>query len=343
MFIDLRKYALWSCLLAALLIAACAPPAEEQPRPEPVTLKVLLLPYLSFAPFFIAEEEGYFAEQGLEIEFIRMARNLEAIPALAQGEIDVVAGSVTINTLNAIAHGARLRYVADKGYFDPTGCGTYSAIMARRSLMEAGELDDPTRMQGRRIAMYTAGASEYLVDTILGSAGLTMNDIEIADVPAPTMADAFGDGTIDLAVISEPWITRIQDTGNAAVWMPFAQVLPDFQWVLIQYGPSLLDENPDAGRRFLVAYLKAVRQYNEGKTERNIAIVSKATGLDETLLTEVCWPSFRDDGSVNMHSVLDYQAWAVERGYLDTPVTEEQLWDPSFVEQANEVLEGLSP
>jgi NitT/TauT family transport system substrate-binding protein len=228
--------------------------------------------------------------------------------------------------------------VADNGYFDPTGCGNYSAIMARRSLIESGKLETPAEMKDRRIAMYTAGASEYLVETILRSAGLTIDDIEIADVPAPAMAEAFGDGSIDLAVISEPWITRIQKTRNATVWMPFSQVFPDFQWVLILFGPSLLDENPNAGRRFMIAYLKAVRQYNDGKTERNIAIISQATKLDEALLRDICWPSFRNDGSINMQSVLDYQAWAVERGYLDIPVTEEQLWDPTFAVYANEVI-----
>ena len=46
----------------------------------------------------------------------------------------------------------------------------------------------------------------------------------------------------------------------------------------------------------------------------------------------------RDDGQINLQSVLDFQAWAVEKGYVESPVAEEQLWDPSFVEYANEVL-----
>jgi len=39
-----------------------------------------------------------------------------------------------------------------------------------------------------------------------------------------------------------------------------------------------------------------------------------------------------------MQSVLDFRSWAVEKGYLDSPVTEEQFWDPSFVEYVNGVL-----
>ena len=72
---------------------------------EPVKLKVLVAPFLGYAPFFIAMEEGYFAEQGLEIEFVKMGGTIEAIPALAQGKLDVLSGDISIGILNAIARG----------------------------------------------------------------------------------------------------------------------------------------------------------------------------------------------------------------------------------------------
>ena len=103
-----------------------------------------------------------------------------------------------------------------------------------------------------------------------------------------------------------------------------------------------MEENPDAGRRFMVAYLKAVWQYNQGKTERNLEILAEYTGLDRELLNQACWPTARNDGQINVESILDFQAWAVEKGYLDSLVTEEQFWDPGFVEYANEVLDTPS-
>jgi ABC-type nitrate/sulfonate/bicarbonate transport system substrate-binding protein len=115
-------------------------------------------------------------------------------------------------------------------------------------------------------------------------------------------------------------------------------LIPDFQFAFILYGPILLDKNPDAGRRFMVAYLKAVRQYNLGKTERNLEILAKHTGLDRELLKRACWPPMHNDGRINVRGVLDFQAWAVGKGFLDSPVKEEQFWDPRFVEYANQVL-----
>jgi ABC-type nitrate/sulfonate/bicarbonate transport system substrate-binding protein len=335
MIIHIRKLT-YLFLALALLLQACAPAVVEQ-QPEPVKLKVLLLPYLAHAPLFIAEEEGYFAEQGFQIEFVKMTRSAAAIPALAEGELDVMPASINLALLNAMARGANIKFVADMSHIAPTGCVSYG-LMARRSLVDGGELDSLAQLKGRRISLNPASFGGYLVEKLLSTAGLGPDDVEIVDIPTPTKPEALEKGTIDLTVASEPWVTRILQAGHAVVWTPAQQVIPDFQIAVIVYGPTLLDENPDIGKRFMVAYLQAVRQYNQGKTERNLELLAEFTELDQELLMQACWPSFRNDGRINVQSMLDFQAWAVKKGYLDNPVTEEQFWDPSFVNYANQVL-----
>ncbi len=101
-------------LLVSTLLAACTTPGAPQPAatvapaiqattapaeatqvvtPQELTkIKVSVTPFLSYAPIFIAKEEGFFAEQGFDVEFVRFDKTAEAIPALAQGQIDVVSG-----------------------------------------------------------------------------------------------------------------------------------------------------------------------------------------------------------------------------------------------------------
>jgi NitT/TauT family transport system substrate-binding protein len=328
------------CLLVVLLLGACSPKGGGQ-QPEPVELKVVLAPYLAYAPLFIADEEGYFVEQGLQIEFIRLARSAEAIPSLVSGEVDVLPTAVSVALLSAVARDQDIRLVAGLNYDASAGC-TVNALLARPELLDSGELDSPAQLGGRRVSMRTAGINEYLLETMLDTTGVTLGEIEVVDVPAAAEAEALEKGTIDVAFASEPWVTRNLQTGHADIWTPLKQVIPDFQAAIIVYGPTLLEENPDVGRRFVVAYIKALQQYREGKTARNIEILAEYTELDRELLTEACWPTFPDDGRINVQSVLDFQAWAVKKGYLDSPVTEEQFWDPSFVEYASEVLGASS-
>jgi NitT/TauT family transport system substrate-binding protein len=336
-----RKYIL-AVFLALGLMQIWASSGGGQSQSGLTTLKVLLVPFIGSAPFFIGEEEGFFAEQGLQIKFIKMVRSADGIPALTHGELDIWYGSTTTSFLNVIARGGKIRCVAEKGYLSPTGCA-YSALLARRSLVEEGKLNGPAHLNGRRIDLNPVSVEAYYVEKLLNTVGLSLNDIVIVDVPTPVMPDALKKGTIDVVATVEPWITFALQTGHAVLWMPAQKVIPGFQLSTILFGPTLLEKNPEVGKRFMIACLKAVRQFNKGKTERNLEIIAKHTGLDKELLKRTCWPSLRDDGKMNIESVLDFQSWAVKKGFQDKVVSPDQFWDPSFIEYANKVLNKSVP
>jgi NitT/TauT family transport system substrate-binding protein len=319
----------------ALLAYACAPSSAGLSQQEPLHLKVTSQPYLSFAPYYIAQTEGYFAEEGLEVEFVEM-QGEQATPLLIQGDLDVMAG-VGVYYLNAISRGAEIKVVADKGHIGTTGCSS-GAVLVRRELFETGELDSAAELIGRSMQVRSATMEEYYLDNLLEPAGLTSDDLVILDLPPAAELEAMAQGTVDLFMGSEPWKTRHLQSGNAVLWVPYNDLVPGEQHATIVYGPNLLQANPDAGRRFMIAYLRGVRQYSEGKTERNLEIIAEFSGLDRELLQATCWFYIHDDGHVNLQSVLDFQQWAVEKEYLDSIVPEEQFYDPSFIQYAKQVL-----
>jgi NitT/TauT family transport system substrate-binding protein len=98
--------------------------------------------------------------------------------------------------------------------------------------------------------------------------------------------------------------------------------------------------NADVGKRFMVAYLKGVRKFNEGKTDENVKIMNKYLKMDEALLKKMCWSSIRNDGMVNVDSMMEFQQWALDKKLVDKPVTREQMFDPTFVQYAAKVLDG---
>jgi NitT/TauT family transport system substrate-binding protein len=322
-------------LSLALLTYACASPTVVPSEQEPVHLKVTSQPYLSFAPYYIAQAEGYFAEEGLEVEFIEM-QGEEATPLLIQGELDVIAG-FGVYYLNAMARGAEIKVVADKGHIGTTGCSS-GALVVRRELFETGQLDSVAEMEGRTMVLRSASMEEYYLEKLLEPAGLTVDDLELTFMPQPAELEAMAQGAIDLSMAGEPWTTRHVQTGNAILWISYNELVPGEQHATVVYGPSLLETNPDAGRRFMVAYLRGVRQYNQGKTERNLEIMAEFSGLDKEILKAACWFYIYDDGHVNVQSLLDFQEWAMEKGYLDSVVPPDQFYDPSFIEYANQVL-----
>jgi NitT/TauT family transport system substrate-binding protein len=336
----LRKFILCSFLVIVLVLQAGLSFGREQTSPEPIRLKVLLLPFLSYAPFFIADEEGFFAEQRLQVEFVKMGSSATAIPSLAQGDLDVVAGNLRISTLNAIVRDGKIKFVADKGHISATGC-TYYGFIARRALVESGELKSPAQLKGKTICLATGWASSegYFVDGLFNMGGVKLSEVKILEnIPFPAELEAMKKGIIDLTIGGQPKVTQMIESNYGVLWMPVQQVIPDFQFDVIAFSPTILVKNPEAGKRFMVAYLKAVRQYNQGKTVRNLSILTKHTSLESDFLKKVCWPPIRNDGNIKVKRIFDFQDWAVKKGLLDKPATENQFWDPSFINYANQVL-----
>jgi hypothetical protein len=54
----------------------------------------------------------------------------------------------------------------------------------------------------------------------------------------------------------------------------------------------------------------------------------------------MCWPQLRNDGSMNVESELDFQAWAVRKGLQTSTLSAEQFSDTSFLKVANQRLAG---
>lgn len=324
-----------------LLVAGCGTRAPVTPAGALIPLKVVHSAFINDAPFFIAQEEGYFQAEGLEIHDETVPTASTALPALIQGQVDVIGAQVSVSVLKALAENSPIRIVADRSSFDANGC-TYTALVARKALVDAGELKSPAQLKGKRLELNRAILEGYYADTLLASAGLTFDDVQISNLDDPIVTEALTKGAIDVTATSEPWLTRIVESGSGVVWRPAQEILPNFQAGILIFGPTLVKTNRDAGLRYMRAYLKGVEQYHQGKTARNIEILAKYTKLDPELLKKSCWPSIHADGQVNAASILDYQTWAMKNKLLDKAAAANQIWDPSFAQQAAHDL-GIRP
>ena len=335
-------------LCASLAVAACTPapvaPPTAAPAPTPArtTVRIVNLPFIAFAPFYIATEEGFFQQQGIEPELVNMATQPDTLPALLSGQVDVVSGQLSAGMFNLIARGGDARLVADKGYVDPQSCDNL-VLLARKGLTQPGQTPTHEFLASKKFSVVPGSWNDYLADKLLSSVGLTTADFaENVQLPSTSDLGALDSGQIDLLMQNEPWVTMLEDAGHQPILSQAHVVVPNAESAVMMYGPKLMGANADLGNRFMVAYLQGVHQYNQGKTDRNVAIIAQYTQLKPDLLQRMCWPTLRESGSLNVDSVMDFQSWAVAKGLVQTPVTPEQLIDTSFTSAAAARLAALN-
>lgn len=323
-------------LFALLGCASATPPPQATPTPQPVSLKVVILPFISFAPYWIAQDDGYFAEQGLQVELIDMTNQSDTLPAMLGGQVDVTSGQVYAAMFNAAAKDSAVKIVADKGYIDPAACENI-ALIGRKGRFQEGDLQ-ADELKDSRMTIVPASWNEYYLEKLLAARNLTNTAASNAVLGSPNVFEAMNAGQVDLTVQNEPWVTRLVEAGHVRLTPGISKLMPNSESAVMLYGAKLLGDNADVGRRFMIAYLKAVRAYNQGKTAHNIEILSKYTKLPKELLQRMCWPALHPDGVINTESVLDFQNWAVGKGIVKTPATAAQLFDTSFAAYASQQL-----
>lgn len=327
-----------SAIALSLFLVACN---REQPlapnAPKPLTkVRVNLNPTITYAPFMIANDEGFFTEEGIEAELVRIDSN-SALVALSTGELDVMSGPIRSGLFNIMLRKAPVRVVADRGQLRPTPGCVLEAFGAPKKIYDRIQAAGGS-VRGQKFALIRGGFTEFMIDKYLAQQKLTRKDVEFLQI-SPGDATASAKRQIEaIRYFQEPNLSNVLSKDLYQIVAAAESVAPGQQHGVVMYGNRLLHKDPELGRRFMRAYLRGVRRYNEGKTKRNVEILTRHTKLPVEIIQRSCWLPIANDGHIDMASLNALLDWSKTQGYLDGDVPLATWWDPRFIDAANESL-----
>ena len=331
------------CPVVLAAAVAAADPADAQ------TITVGAAATTSDAPIFIADKKGYFKAEGLDVKVASFKSASDMVAPLGTGQLDAGAGSASAGLYNAVARGIKIRIVADKAS-SPPGYGA-TKIVVRRDHMDSGRYKEPKDLKGMKFAMNAPGVSNTsTLNTLLKSAGLKYSDVETVDLPLPEHVTVLKNKAVDAAASVEPAPTIAVKNGDAVVIKSDDEILPHHQIAVLLYSEDFALKRQDAARRFMRAYIRAVRFYNDalkdgrldGPTaDEVIAILAEATPIKSRDIYKAITPTgMNPDGRVNAESLAYDLAFYREQGLIRGDVTIDAVVDHSFADAA---LKELGP
>ena len=280
----------------------------------------------------IALEEGYFEEAGLQPEVVTWNGGMETLPLLAQGRIDFMpTGVFSVAEVNVIQRGARIRLVRARS-MHTTGRCDYRSFVARSELLDSGRLRDLASIKGLRLSTSRTQTDFYYWATLLERAGLELDDVILNHIGGNGLPVALHRDLVDVGVPGEPSLAQALAGGHAKIWIPVSQILPNRQNSFLLFGPNLLDQRPEVGRKVLAALHRAVAQYlDPARYERNVEIFARHTRMPAEDVRAMCWPGWSANGVIDLPALEEFQRWARSEGFIDAVVAAAGLVDQRFL------------
>jgi NitT/TauT family transport system substrate-binding protein len=248
------------------------------------------------------------------------------IAPLGTGELDVGGGTVSAGFYNAVGRGIGMKIVADQASIKP-GYG-YSSLMVRKDLVDSGRYKTFADLKGMKVAIGAPGTgTASALNEVLKKGGLKYGDVEVVYIGFPEHLPTYRNKGIDASITNEPTMTRAIEEGIAGNDVTY----PDQQTAATTFSDHFIKGRRDAAERFMRAYLRGVRMYNDALKDGHLAgpkanevipiLVKYTTIKDESMFRRMI-PSFcNPNGEVNVES-------------LQKDITVEAVVDPSFARAA---------
>lgn len=272
-----------------------------------LSLKIGVMPAVDSAPIFLAAEQGYFRELGLDVEAQVYTNAMNRQSALQSGELD---GAMTdvIALVNNVENGFDIKVTTSTD-------GVFPFLMK----------GDLTGRKEITAAMMEVSVTNFLSDRLL-KGQFTLKKVYINEIPA--RLEMISKGTVDLAVIPEPMASQGELNGLVKKLYPSGDAFsPD---VMVFTGKAIREKS-QALKLFHQAYNKAVEAIAKNDSAARDCLIV-ALKLKPEIRDRIIMPTYNKARVPSEAYLKEVGAWnqqvlgkAVTRSYTE-------LVDASFVQ-----------
>jgi ABC-type nitrate/sulfonate/bicarbonate transport system substrate-binding protein len=292
-------------VLGAALVC-CSRQTDKGHTPKEIVLGVDFSDVFS-APVLIAEDQGYFRDEGLVVKIVEYPSGRTALAdMISKGNINVVTAAQTPVMYNSFSK-SNYSIIAGMAYSYDAG----GLILARQDKGIRTAVD----LKGRRVGTPVGSTGHFFLNLFLLYNGLKISDVQVVDIDAPNLSQALSDGRVDAISIWQPQIHVAQKLlGEKAVIFPGRNIYRvDFYLIAHK---DFLNRDPAALAKLLKAVDRAEAFIRQNR-DKSIGIISRRLKLDSETVSAV-WDIYQFKLFLDQAIITDLEAearWAIENRY----------------------------
>lgn len=298
------------------------------------------VPGIAAAGTYIAEDKGYFKDEGIDVTIANLASAADAMASLATNEFNVVEGGYSAGYWNALAKDFPIITAFERGS-RPTN---HKIVVPPAMADKIKTLKD---LKGDSLAVNAPGSlTIYETGKMLETAGLTVKDVDLKYMAFPQMLVAFKNGAIDAAEDIPPFENIGEEQG---LMKPIAEIDKTLQpypiaSIAYQINTDWAKKNQDVVRRFFLAIARGTRDYCQAyhhgpnRNEVEDIMIKYKVMSDRALLDRIPWQGRDPNGRMDAGTVLDIQDWFFKEGMITKKFSAERLIDQQYADYVQKKL-----
>lgn len=275
-------------------------------------------------PYFAAVEKGFFRDEGIEMETVRMGSGSQIAAAWLSGDLDVTPLGTTLVSVVA-AQGQKVyatMTITETVPFD---------LYVRRNLDSVTSF---AHLKGLRVGVSSAsGSFDMIVRALLEKESLTPKDIIIRVLGSPAgIAAALVAGEADAGVLSPPFFIPLLKRGDIRRLIDVSDALPPIEPITVNYTEEFLKRKPNMARAFNRALLTGLK-FVLDRPEEAIEVGMKVLKIDRTTSQasyEFLSKRWSRTGKIDRKAIENTVSWQMKLNLLKRPVTVDEMVDERF-------------
>lgn len=291
--------------------------------PAPATLTV-------FAPWILAQHNGYYKEEGLNVNFIAARGGVDVAKQVGAGNA-MIGGAIGDTPIIVRANGIPVKAVA------VLGAGSLTVIATKKG----SGIENVADLKGKTATVLSYSDTTYYA--FLGSlekAGLTRSDVDIQAAGSAGIWQLFNSGRADAMAGIPGWIANVEQSGTEVTILPRDQTFQSMAQAILA-SDKVINENPELVGKLVRATLRGMRDIME-KPEAALAAYIEAMpsyqGQEEfvartfDLYREYVYADQAVLGKMDVERLKEVQDFYVSQGIVPRAQKLEDLYTNQFVE-----------
>ncbi|HLM03780.1 MAG TPA: ABC transporter substrate-binding protein [Blastococcus sp.] len=257
---------------------------------EITKIQIGTLPTANAAAMYLGMQEGYFEDEGLEVEPTVLQSGNEIITGMVAGDYDFgFVGYISAGI--AAARGVPVCVLTSSDATGTTPEDDWQVLVAGGD----SPINGPDDLVGKTIGVNAlGGVAEVMIKAALDKEGVDWKSVNMIEVPFPEVPAAIAADRIDAGFATEPFVTTVLDQGGKVVFAPQSDLAPEYPNGSYAASEQAFQEDPDLMEAFTAAMTKSL-EYARDNPDAVREIIPTYTRIPPEVASRMRLPVFQPE------------------------------------------------